>query len=183
MNSILQCLSNTQELRDYCLMNFHRTDLSNNSTVSTALMEGQCSIHSNVPIRFKSVQNTCSSTYCPIPSFMLWYQSLQNWPRAFGLQSISMPSVHQTLGVRSKNARLSLWAACKWLACCSSNITVSPDSPVPRDMLSSVNRMPRSFCAVYWTAFTPRLTGRQSTPKYPLMTWTNSCELYTSRVN
>lgn len=44
MNSILQCLSNTQELRDYCLMNFHRTDLNNNSTASTALMEGKLAI-------------------------------------------------------------------------------------------------------------------------------------------
>lgn len=27
MNSILQCLSNTEELRDYCLSNVHRYDL------------------------------------------------------------------------------------------------------------------------------------------------------------
>ncbi|XP_051903248.1 ubiquitin carboxyl-terminal hydrolase 2-like [Hippocampus zosterae] len=31
MNSILQCLSNTPELRDYCLREVHRTDLNNNS--------------------------------------------------------------------------------------------------------------------------------------------------------
>lgn len=60
MNSILQCLSNTQELRDYCLMNFHRTDLNNNSTASTALMEGECSINLKFPLRFKSAQNTHS---------------------------------------------------------------------------------------------------------------------------
>ncbi|XP_033982888.1 ubiquitin carboxyl-terminal hydrolase 21-like, partial [Trematomus bernacchii] len=28
MNSILQCLSNTSELRDYCLRNVHRSDLN-----------------------------------------------------------------------------------------------------------------------------------------------------------
>ncbi|XP_041863701.1 ubiquitin carboxyl-terminal hydrolase 2-like [Melanotaenia boesemani] len=37
MNSILQCLSNTSELRDYCLRNGHHTDLNNN--IRTALME------------------------------------------------------------------------------------------------------------------------------------------------
>lgn len=40
MNSILQCLSNTPELRDYCLGNIHRTDV-NNSRTSAALMEGR----------------------------------------------------------------------------------------------------------------------------------------------
>ncbi|XP_068457394.1 ubiquitin carboxyl-terminal hydrolase 2-like [Clinocottus analis] len=40
MNSILQCLSNTPELRDYCLRNVHRTDLNNNNcTTNAALME------------------------------------------------------------------------------------------------------------------------------------------------
>ncbi|XP_041656532.1 ubiquitin carboxyl-terminal hydrolase 2-like [Cheilinus undulatus] len=39
MNSILQCLSNTPELRDYCLRNIHRTDLNNNSRTNAALME------------------------------------------------------------------------------------------------------------------------------------------------
>uniref|UniRef100_A0A3P9L6G6 Ubiquitin carboxyl-terminal hydrolase n=1 Tax=Oryzias latipes TaxID=8090 RepID=A0A3P9L6G6_ORYLA len=39
MNSILQCLSNTQSLRDYCLHNLHRRDLNNNSRTNTALME------------------------------------------------------------------------------------------------------------------------------------------------
>ncbi|XP_008306959.1 ubiquitin carboxyl-terminal hydrolase 2 isoform X2 [Cynoglossus semilaevis] len=39
MNSILQCLSNTQNLRDYCLHNSHRRDLNNNSRTNTALME------------------------------------------------------------------------------------------------------------------------------------------------
>ncbi|XP_062872920.1 ubiquitin carboxyl-terminal hydrolase 2a isoform X2 [Trichomycterus rosablanca] len=38
MNSILQCLSNTHSLRDYCLHNSHRHDLNNNRT-NTALME------------------------------------------------------------------------------------------------------------------------------------------------
>lgn len=42
MNSILQCLSNTQSLRDYCLHNSHRRDLNNNSRTNTALMEGEC---------------------------------------------------------------------------------------------------------------------------------------------
>ncbi|XP_060901977.1 ubiquitin carboxyl-terminal hydrolase 2a isoform X1 [Labrus mixtus] len=39
MNSILQCLSNTQNLRDYCLHNSHRRDLNNNSRTNTALMQ------------------------------------------------------------------------------------------------------------------------------------------------
>ncbi|XP_061596325.1 ubiquitin carboxyl-terminal hydrolase 2-like isoform X2 [Cololabis saira] len=39
MNSILQCLSNTLELRDYCLRNIHRSDLNNNSRTNVALME------------------------------------------------------------------------------------------------------------------------------------------------
>ncbi|XP_017559375.1 ubiquitin carboxyl-terminal hydrolase 2 isoform X1 [Pygocentrus nattereri] len=37
MNSILQCLSNTHDLRDYCLRNTHRTDL--NCRANAALME------------------------------------------------------------------------------------------------------------------------------------------------
>ncbi|XP_036392776.1 ubiquitin carboxyl-terminal hydrolase 2-like [Megalops cyprinoides] len=39
MNSIIQCLSNTRDLRDYCLHNSHRRDLNNNSRTNTALME------------------------------------------------------------------------------------------------------------------------------------------------
>ncbi|KAM4620901.1 ubiquitin carboxyl-terminal hydrolase 2-like isoform 3-T3 [Polymixia lowei] len=39
MNSILQCLSNTPELRDYCLRNIHRTDLNNTCRAKAALME------------------------------------------------------------------------------------------------------------------------------------------------
>ncbi|XP_047463360.1 ubiquitin carboxyl-terminal hydrolase 2-like isoform X1 [Mugil cephalus] len=39
MNSILQCLSNTPELRDYCLRNVHRLDLNNNCRTNAALME------------------------------------------------------------------------------------------------------------------------------------------------
>ncbi|XP_019717161.1 ubiquitin carboxyl-terminal hydrolase 2a isoform X1 [Hippocampus comes] len=39
MNSILQCLSNTHSLRDYCLHNSHRRDLNNNSRTNTTLME------------------------------------------------------------------------------------------------------------------------------------------------
>ncbi|XP_055963535.1 ubiquitin carboxyl-terminal hydrolase 2 isoform X2 [Sorex fumeus] len=39
MNSILQCLSNTRELRDYCLQRLYLRDLSNSSTGHTALME------------------------------------------------------------------------------------------------------------------------------------------------
>ncbi|KAJ8280785.1 hypothetical protein GJAV_G00058950 [Gymnothorax javanicus] len=38
MNSIIQCLSNTRDLRDYCLHNSYRRDLNNNSP-NTALME------------------------------------------------------------------------------------------------------------------------------------------------
>ncbi|KFQ62966.1 Ubiquitin carboxyl-terminal hydrolase 2, partial [Pelecanus crispus] len=38
MNSILQCLSNTKELRDYCLQNQYLRDLNNNSRMRTALM-------------------------------------------------------------------------------------------------------------------------------------------------
>ncbi|XP_027021145.1 ubiquitin carboxyl-terminal hydrolase 2 isoform X1 [Tachysurus fulvidraco] len=39
MNSILQCLSNTHDLRDYCLRNTHRTDLNINCRAKAALME------------------------------------------------------------------------------------------------------------------------------------------------
>ncbi|CAK6964523.1 ubiquitin carboxyl-terminal hydrolase 2-like isoform X2 [Scomber scombrus] len=39
MNSILQCLSNTPDLRDYCLRNVHRSDLNNNCRSNAALME------------------------------------------------------------------------------------------------------------------------------------------------
>uniref|UniRef100_A0AAY4EBL9 Ubiquitin carboxyl-terminal hydrolase n=1 Tax=Denticeps clupeoides TaxID=299321 RepID=A0AAY4EBL9_9TELE len=39
MNSILQCLSNTESLRDYCLHKSHRRDLNNNNRTNTALME------------------------------------------------------------------------------------------------------------------------------------------------
>ncbi|XP_056602549.1 ubiquitin carboxyl-terminal hydrolase 2 isoform X2 [Triplophysa dalaica] len=39
MNSILQCLSNTHDLRDYCLRNTHRVDLNNNCRAKVALME------------------------------------------------------------------------------------------------------------------------------------------------
>ncbi|KAH0623310.1 hypothetical protein JD844_031504 [Phrynosoma platyrhinos] len=38
MNSILQCLSNTKELRDYCLQNQYVRDLNNNSRMQMALM-------------------------------------------------------------------------------------------------------------------------------------------------
>uniref|UniRef100_A0A8C6FPG3 Ubiquitin carboxyl-terminal hydrolase n=1 Tax=Moschus moschiferus TaxID=68415 RepID=A0A8C6FPG3_MOSMO len=39
MNSILQCLSNTRELRDYCLQRLYLRDLSHGSRAHTALME------------------------------------------------------------------------------------------------------------------------------------------------
>ncbi|KAM6173153.1 ubiquitin carboxyl-terminal hydrolase 2 isoform 1-T1 [Erethizon dorsatum] len=39
MNSILQCLSNTRELRDYCLQRLYMRDLSHTSSAHTALME------------------------------------------------------------------------------------------------------------------------------------------------
>ncbi|KPP77932.1 ubiquitin carboxyl-terminal hydrolase 2-like [Scleropages formosus] len=39
MNSILQCLSNTRDLRDYCLHSSHRRDLNSNSRTHTTLME------------------------------------------------------------------------------------------------------------------------------------------------
>ncbi|XP_076968778.1 LOW QUALITY PROTEIN: ubiquitin carboxyl-terminal hydrolase 2 [Tamandua tetradactyla] len=39
MNSVLQCLSNTRELRDYCLQRLYVRDLSHSSSTHTALME------------------------------------------------------------------------------------------------------------------------------------------------
>ncbi|XP_021062193.1 ubiquitin carboxyl-terminal hydrolase 2 isoform X1 [Mus pahari] len=39
MNSILQCLSNTRELRDYCLQRLYMRDLGHTSGAHTALME------------------------------------------------------------------------------------------------------------------------------------------------
>lgn len=41
MNSILQCLSNTRELRDYCLQRLYMRDLGHSSSAHTALMEGE----------------------------------------------------------------------------------------------------------------------------------------------
>lgn len=41
MNSILQCLSNTRELRDYCLQRLYMRDLGHTSNAHTALMEGE----------------------------------------------------------------------------------------------------------------------------------------------
>lgn len=41
MNSILQCLSNTRELRDYCLQRLYMRDLGHTSSSHTALMEGE----------------------------------------------------------------------------------------------------------------------------------------------
>lgn len=43
MNSILQCLSNTTDLRDYCLTSIHRLDLNDNRTTDATLMEGRTS--------------------------------------------------------------------------------------------------------------------------------------------
>lgn len=40
MNTILQCLSNTPDLRDYCLTNVHRLDLGDDCTANTTLMDG-----------------------------------------------------------------------------------------------------------------------------------------------
>ncbi|XP_041947751.1 ubiquitin carboxyl-terminal hydrolase 2 isoform X2 [Alosa alosa] len=39
MNSILQCLSNTHDLRDYCLRNCHLTDLNKSCRAKVALMD------------------------------------------------------------------------------------------------------------------------------------------------
>lgn len=39
MNAILQCLSNTRELRDYCLQRLYLRDLGHSSHAHTALME------------------------------------------------------------------------------------------------------------------------------------------------
>lgn len=41
MNSILQCLSNTRELRDYCLQRLYARDLRPRSSAHSALMEGE----------------------------------------------------------------------------------------------------------------------------------------------
>lgn len=45
MNSILQCLSNTRELRDYCLQRLYLRDLSHSSNAHGALMEGEQPCH------------------------------------------------------------------------------------------------------------------------------------------
>ncbi|XP_059812974.1 ubiquitin carboxyl-terminal hydrolase 2-like isoform X2 [Hypanus sabinus] len=39
MNSILQCLSNTRDLRDYCVQNIYRRELNSQSRTNAALME------------------------------------------------------------------------------------------------------------------------------------------------
>ncbi|KAM3868768.1 ubiquitin carboxyl-terminal hydrolase 2-like [Diretmus argenteus] len=58
MNSILQCLSNTPELRDYCLKNTHRTDLNNNGGTEAALMEEFAKLTQTL---WKSVKNEAIS--------------------------------------------------------------------------------------------------------------------------
>uniref|UniRef100_A0A3P8WGR5 Ubiquitin carboxyl-terminal hydrolase 2 n=1 Tax=Cynoglossus semilaevis TaxID=244447 RepID=A0A3P8WGR5_CYNSE len=58
MNSILQCLSNTPELRDYCLRNIHRTDLNKNRKKKTALMEEFAKLTQNL---WTSVNNEAIS--------------------------------------------------------------------------------------------------------------------------
>ncbi|XP_062328707.1 ubiquitin carboxyl-terminal hydrolase 2a isoform X2 [Osmerus eperlanus] len=64
MNSILQCLSHTDSLREYCLHNSHRRDLSSTSRTNTALMEefakllqtmwSSCSSEAVSPSEFKT---------------------------------------------------------------------------------------------------------------------------------
>lgn len=49
MNAILQCLSNTRELRDYCLQRLYTRDLSHSSKAHTALMEGKGVVHGHGP--------------------------------------------------------------------------------------------------------------------------------------
>ncbi|XP_014861248.1 PREDICTED: ubiquitin carboxyl-terminal hydrolase 2-like [Poecilia mexicana] len=56
MNSILQCLSNTSELRDYCLWNFHLMEL--NHRTNTALMEEFAKLTQNL---WTSVNNEAVS--------------------------------------------------------------------------------------------------------------------------
>lgn len=78
MNSILQCLSNTKELRDYCLQNQYLRDLNNNSRMRTALMSGirggreggqdgdSCGVHPSPPplpisLSFLSARRVCKA--------------------------------------------------------------------------------------------------------------------------
>ncbi|KAM7373952.1 hypothetical protein PAMP_006636 [Pampus punctatissimus] len=58
MNSIVQCLSNTVELRDYCLRNIHHTDLNNNCRTNAALMEEFAKLTQNL---WTSVNNEAIS--------------------------------------------------------------------------------------------------------------------------
>lgn len=63
MNSILQCLSNTLELKDYCLRNIHRTDLNNNCRNNAALMEGRTSFWAVKPHVSCIIRNTVDLFY------------------------------------------------------------------------------------------------------------------------
>ncbi|XP_077403304.1 ubiquitin carboxyl-terminal hydrolase 2-like [Vanacampus margaritifer] len=72
MNSILQCLSNTPELRDYCLREVHQTDLNNNGT-SSALVEEFAKLIQNlwtsatnetfIPSDFRSQVQICAPKF------------------------------------------------------------------------------------------------------------------------
>ncbi|TTO95311.1 Ubiquitin carboxyl-terminal hydrolase 2 [Bagarius yarrelli] len=87
MNSILQCLSNTHSLRDYCLHNSHRRDLNNNNRTNTALMEEICQAHSdNVDV---GDQRRCQ----PLPS--LKRKSRDTRPDLLVIKSFSLFSSQQ----------------------------------------------------------------------------------------
>ncbi|TWW75172.1 ubiquitin carboxyl-terminal hydrolase 2 [Takifugu rubripes] len=75
MNTILQCLSNTPDLRDYCLTNVHRLDLGDNCTANTTLMEEFA----------KLIQSLClSGSNEAISPSDVWKQIQQYGPKFVG---------------------------------------------------------------------------------------------------
>lgn len=71
MNSILQCLSNTRELRDYCLQRLYLRDLSHSSRAHTALMEGEGLALDTFPRYCRS-----RGLHASLPFLFLWLLSV-----------------------------------------------------------------------------------------------------------
>lgn len=68
MNSILQCLSNTRELRDYCLQRLYMRDLGHTSSAHTALMEGEEPVWVGVaPPPFSALPYPYPSSFLSLP--------------------------------------------------------------------------------------------------------------------
>lgn len=135
MNSILQCLSNTQSLRDYCLHNSHRRDLNNNNRTNTALMEGEASRflthHPCTHTHTQTIQVSLFVSVC-LPSLtvaiycLLSSQNLPSSSRPFGRPQVARRSAPPSSKLRFKDMRHDLWAISKSTGCLMTIILFSP---------------------------------------------------------